>query len=346
MTVVIWWVGITAAALILPLVNLLSEIAGMGTLRQSAALDGLEVVVLVGISALAIVGVVAVIALAWPIARIGRAGASSESPHERRSRSGTLSWFLVAVGWVLLGSACVMISSLRLMNWAGAAWLPDWWKTGIWVWTEVFGITLGWIGLAILVFAVLSAKLTKRRQLGATSQRATYRRVGMGLPKWRFGLRHMMFALAPIALLMVLVRDFGMSLVAVIGLMVPPLAVVSLFLVLRDRRSLQREALLQVMAMASRDGQPLGPAVAAFAPSCQGRFALRVARLADRLEAGDPLPLALDRVPNVLSRGGAIVARVDWETGTLARMLDDAIGGPEESAPGVPALVAAKGSGR
>ena len=30
----------------------------------------------------------------------------------------------------------------------------------------------------------------------------------------------------------------------------------------------------------------------------------------------------------------------------LYRMLDDAIGGPEESAPGVPALVAAKDSGR
>jgi type II secretory pathway component PulF len=123
---------------------------------------------------------------------------------------------------------------------------------------------------------------------------------------------------------MVMVREFGESLFWVAALLVPPLSLVALFLVFTSRRSLQQEALLQVMAMAARESQPIGPAVSAFGPTCRGHYARKVAELGYLLERGDSLPDALDRVPDVLNKTSTTIARVGWETGTLRRMLNDA----------------------
>ena len=314
----LWWVGLTTFALFTPLINLMTALAG----ASGPSEDWAALMTVGGVSVLCAVGIGGVIAIAWPMARRQRDLAdldpiTADSPGGRAHF-----WYLAALGWMLIGSVGVAIVALSLLNWFGSDWLPEWWKRESWPGIQWIAAIISVMGASLIGVDVLRATRRDRQVPGKNSGP---RRVRLGMLRWTFGLRHMMFALAPIALLMVLARDFGMSLVAVFGLMLPPLAIVSIFLALTDRRSLQREALLQVMAMSARDRQPLGPALAAFAPTCRGQYARLVAEVAARLERGDPLPQALDLVPNVLSRSGEIVARVGWETGTLGRMLDDAV---------------------
>ena len=95
-------------------------------------------------------------------------------------------------------------------------------------------------------------------------------------------------------------------------------------MVLSDRKLQRREALLQVMAMAARDAQPLAPATRAFAATCRGRYRQQVADLAAALNSGTSLPEALDQSPKVLDPEATLAARVGWDTGTLGRALSDA----------------------
>ncbi len=66
---------------------------------------------------------------------------------------------------------------------------------------------------------------------------------------------------------------------------------------------------------------PLAPAIEAFARERGGSFSRRARRLAEMLEAGVPLPDALDQCPGLLPRYAAPMIRVGYETGTLAHAL-------------------------
>lgn len=137
----------------------------------------------------------------------------------------------------------------------------------------------------------------------------------------RVGLRHLMFAIVIFALGFAAVRAFGVSIIILVGIMLPPLIGVGIYLTWMDRRPAQRDALLWALATAARDGLPLGPTTEAFAGLCNGSYRDDVTRLARRLEAGATLPEALDRVPRAFPRDAATVARVGWDCGTLSTAL-------------------------
>ena len=90
------------------------------------------------------------------------------------------------------------------------------------------------------------------------------------------------------------------------------------------RGSTRREGLLQLMTIAAGKGLPPGPAIGAYAELCEGRYRRKLRAVAGNLEAGTPLPEALDRVPGVLPAGVAAALRVGWEVGAPARALRDA----------------------
>ena len=323
MAVVLWWVGLAVVALFLPLLNLMSALGGSGP----GSGDWIDSGKVAGVAALTILGVGSVLVLVWPtlyrvasIASLGRTG-TAPAPSENRF------WYLAAMGWTLIGSMAVMLSSNWLLRWLARDWMPEWWTGEIGPLFDVLGVAIAGAGLILVIFSALSSRWARHRAgvKAASLPTTDYPRVRVRPWEVRFGLRHMMFAMAPIALMMVLAREFGWSALAVMALLTPPLVVVIAFLAFTDRRSLQREVLLQVMAMAAREHRPLGPAISAFSATCRGAYRRKVSNLAHCLERGDPLPRALSAVPGVLTRTGETVARVGWETGTLSRMLDDAV---------------------
>ena len=319
MTVVLWWVGLTVVALFLPLISLMNALGGSGV----AFADSIDLLkfAAVGVASLVIVGVIA--RMAWPFAFRAATVAASETRDRQRPRF----WYYGAMGWSLIGASVVFVVANRIMLVTAEDSLPEWWVGDLGPMTELLAVAVAGAGLLMIAVAWGSARWRRRSdKIAAATPIERLRIRPRGL---RFGLRHMMFAMAPIALALVLARELGWSLAAVAGLMLPPVGVVVTYLSFSNRRTSLRETLLRVMAMAAREGQALGPALAAFAPSCRGVQARRAAELSARLARGDSLPDALSSVPGVLSPSGEFVARVGWDTGTLSRMLDDAIAADE-----------------
>ena len=92
------------------------------------------------------------------------------------------------------------------------------------------------------------------------------------------------------------------------------------FVVARLRASTQ-EALLSLLAIASERGMPLAPAISAFADQFRGRAQRRILNVVAQLNAGKPLPEALEEPRRVVSRDATLMARVGHETGLLAPAL-------------------------
>jgi protein transport protein HofC len=135
---------------------------------------------------------------------------------------------------------------------------------------------------------------------------------------WR--LSHLMLAVVVVAVLLWLwinLRMLGIVLTP-IGLLV--LAITSGFVTARLRASRQ-EALLSLLAIASERGMPLAPAVSAFADQFRGRAQRRILNVVAELNAGKPLPEALEEPRRVVSRDALLMARVGHETGRLAPAL-------------------------
>ncbi|MDB5351528.1 MAG: type secretory pathway, component PulF [Planctomycetota bacterium] len=324
MVVVLWWVALTVIALFLPMVQLMNALAGSG----SPKLGWMDEMSLVGVGVVAALGVGSIFVITWPWLFRGASMAVGGLPGlihpEDRQRKPF--WYYGWLGWMLLCVLVVALPSVRAMNWLGQGHLPDWWLNEIWPETEILGYVIALLAALLIGFSWIVKRtrtLTSENHfLGKKRPREFFR---FRLPVWRFGLRHVMFAMAPMALLMVLARDFGWSLLAVIALILPPILIMSAYVVLTDRKVAQHEALLRVMAMAARADRPLGPAISAFAETCRGSYQRKVRMLSLAMEQGATLPQALDLVPRTLSKTGEIVARVGWETGTLKRSLDDAV---------------------
>ena len=319
MTVVLWWVGLTVVALFLPLIQLMNALGGSG----SSFMGSMGVLTFGSVFVVGVVVVAAIARLAWPFAYRAATVAASETRDRQRARF----WYYGAMGWTLIGASMVFVIADRIML---ATWedsVPAWWVGDLGMMSELLAVAVAGAGVLMIALAWASARW--RRGSAKVAETTLGERVRIRPRGVRFGLRHLMFAMAPIALALVLVRELGWSLAAVAGVLLPPVGVVVVSLSFSNRRASQRESLLRVMAMAAREGQPLGPALAAFAPTCRGFQARRVVELSARLNRGDSLPDALSCVPGVLSRSGEFVARVGWDTGTLSRMLDDAIAADE-----------------
>ncbi len=83
----------------------------------------------------------------------------------------------------------------------------------------------------------------------------------------------------------------------------------------------ERRALLWALAVAAEKGIPLEQAARAFADERGVQIGVRVSRLADMLEAGVPLPLALDLSRNPLPADAVLAARLGQVTGRLGPAL-------------------------
>jgi protein transport protein HofC len=141
---------------------------------------------------------------------------------------------------------------------------------------------------------------------------------------FRFGMRHLMLAVVLAAVVLVMARELGWSLLLLPVLVLPPIVGLAVAVALSGRDRSQQDGLLAVLAMAAHRGMPLGPAVSAFGGLCRGMYRGRVERLAARLDAGASLPEALDAAPGALPGSAAAVARVGWDSGTLDLALDAA----------------------
>jgi type II secretory pathway component PulF len=83
----------------------------------------------------------------------------------------------------------------------------------------------------------------------------------------------------------------------------------------------ERRALLWALAVAAEKGIPLEQAARAFAEERGVQIGVRVSHLADMLESGVPLPLALDLTRNPLPADALLAARLGQATGRLGAAL-------------------------
>ncbi|MBX6315420.1 MAG: type II secretion system F family protein [Isosphaeraceae bacterium] len=152
-------------------------------------------------------------------------------------------------------------------------------------------------------------------------------------PGHRFGVRDLMIAVAVFALVFLLGREIGWPIVAaggVAGLLALAIAIV---VVLIRGQAAQREALLWVLSVAAERRMPLAPGIEAYAELCGVGYRWRARALASLLDAGVTLPDASDLVPGVLPSDAVLLARVGWQSGTLARALRDAAASRASMAP-------------
>jgi type IV pilus assembly protein PilC len=98
------------------------------------------------------------------------------------------------------------------------------------------------------------------------------------------------------------------------------LLVVSVFVFHRWHTARQR-AFLWTLHTAVRRRMPLGPAVRAFSEERSGITAYQASRLADMLEEGVPLPLALEHSRQLVPAEARAILRVGYESGNLATAL-------------------------
>lgn len=133
---------------------------------------------------------------------------------------------------------------------------------------------------------------------------------------WRFGLRQMLYLIFYCALACWLFAVLQAPAVAVVLLFVAGV-MTALAIGLARRRSSQQQMLLGIVAVALERDMPLAPALEAFADQFTRRYRRRILSLAHVLNAGVPLPEALDRVPGTLPADVELLARVGWESGTL-----------------------------
>jgi type II secretory pathway component PulF len=138
------------------------------------------------------------------------------------------------------------------------------------------------------------------------------------------GLRHLMLAVVWVAIGLVILKDYWRPLLF-LALTLGPIALIAGgIVVLVQRRKVQQDALLQVLAIGAERQMPLGPGLEAFAGLCGRPFRLRAQSLAYLLQNGVPLPEALANVPGVLTRPAALLACVGWSQGNLAGGLREA----------------------
>jgi protein transport protein HofC len=135
---------------------------------------------------------------------------------------------------------------------------------------------------------------------------------------WR--LLHLMYLVAGVAVLLWLAIAIGPVIILFAFVALVAGAVGGSFIVAR-RRATRQDALLWIMAIAADHGMPLPPAVLAFADQCRGRARGRIAELARQLDAGTPLPEALESQRKLASRDAVLLAWVGEGTGRLPQAL-------------------------
>lgn len=135
---------------------------------------------------------------------------------------------------------------------------------------------------------------------------------------WR--LSHLMILVVVVALLLWVWIMLGPVSVLLLGLAAIVLAITSGFILARLKAT-RHDALLSILAIAAERGMPLAPAVAAFADQFRGGSHGRVMNVASQLNAGTPLPEALNTPSRAVSRDAILMAWIGHDTGLLAPAL-------------------------
>lgn len=92
----------------------------------------------------------------------------------------------------------------------------------------------------------------------------------------------------------------------------------------RGNRATRQNALLWVLAIATEHQRPLAPMIEALAQDeSHAYWSAKLRELAKHLNAGMPLPDALERLPGLLPAHVVLAIRVGTETGTLPAMLKE-----------------------
>ncbi len=303
MVVVLWWVGITVVALLLPLIYLINVLSGSGV--TSPPWPGYEILKIGGIFLGILLALIGLVFIAQRFNRFVK-------------RMGPI--FLFGAFLLLLAAISQVLS--LVIAYVLEDYIPSWWTDAVSPFIKFAFSCMGGAGILLMVFGTFT---TFSGSLQGTTNEGSKR---VRVPRIRglqMSLRHLMFAMVPLSLVFVLAKNFGWSLLSVMAMLSPPLIAVSLLIALTNRKTSRRDALLGVMAMAAREDQPLDPAISAFAESCRGRYRRQLENLASSLRSGVPLGEALKRSPGALSPEGEVIVCVGFETNTLARSLDDAV---------------------
>lgn len=109
------------------------------------------------------------------------------------------------------------------------------------------------------------------------------------------------------------------------GLILAPVAVVLLLGALRLHRNAEQQSLLRVLTAAAERGIPLHTAAQAFADERDDAIGVGARNLADFLDAGVPLGLALRRSHGAMPTAALLAADLGERTGTLGAALRQAV---------------------
>lgn len=105
------------------------------------------------------------------------------------------------------------------------------------------------------------------------------------------------------------------------ALVLVPIILLVLLVAVRRYYAAERQSLLSVLLSAAEHGIPLDSAARAFARERNDMLGNRATQLADYLEAGVPLGLALRRSGNHINSEVSLAADLGYQTGTLAAAL-------------------------
>ncbi|MBL9123190.1 MAG: type II secretion system F family protein [Planctomycetaceae bacterium] len=126
-------------------------------------------------------------------------------------------------------------------------------------------------------------------------------------------------------LIVVLLGLSGLLSVLGLNLLLGGISAVVLAMVLNRRARVQRDALLNLLAMAGERGIALEPVLHAYGAECRGAFGRRVEKLATRLGQGAPLAESLAVWPRLVPDQAVCAARLGTEVGQLGRSLRVAV---------------------
>src|SRR5262245_33443496 len=89
----------------------------------------------------------------------------------------------------------------------------------------------------------------------------------------------------------------------------------------------QRHALLRLIALSIEDNLPLSPLLEQWAQDERGGQCRRLKKLARLLQAGTPLPDAIEQIPGIVQEADLLAIRYDAQlgtrTGAIRQMVDD-----------------------
>ncbi len=139
-----------------------------------------------------------------------------------------------------------------------------------------------------------------------------------------FRLRNLMIAIAVIAVVLWALCGF-FWLVLSFGILLAFALVNAPVVIYVKLRTTRQEGLLRLLVAAAAAEVPPGPAVEAFGDLCGFRFRNKLRALAGHLDAGTPLPDALERVGGLVPTAAAASIRIGWEAGDPAGGLRDAV---------------------